>query len=124
MRKKLYNYIKYLEENLSKKQTIEKEAVLTEISFYQHERLVHLIVTCFIGIIAIICLGLAILFESSGFIILFILSMFFLLFKVSCNIIKDDGIESYLLYCLGYNLLKIKTYIFFKLLVLLKITYL
>lgn len=53
------------------------------------------------------------------FIILFILSMFFLLFKVSCNIIKDDGIESYLLYCLGYNLLKIKTYIFFKLLVLL-----
>lgn len=52
-------------------------------------------------------------------IIIFVLLMLFLLFKVSCNIIKEDGIESYLLYCLGYNLLKIKTYIFFKLLVLL-----
>lgn len=53
------------------------------------------------------------------FIILFILLMLFLLFKFSCNMIKEDNNESYLLYCLGYKLLKIKTYIFFKVLVLL-----
>lgn len=53
------------------------------------------------------------------FIILFILLMLCLLFKFSCNIIKEDKIESYLLYCLGYNLLKIKTYIFLKLLIML-----
>ena len=52
MKQKLEDYINELEEKV-KKEKIDKdlrEEVLTKIQFYQHERLVHLIVTFFTGI--------------------------------------------------------------------------
>lgn len=88
MKNNIENYMKELDIILNKKQIKKREqvleSVLTKITFFQHERLVHLIVTCFIGIIAIICLGLAILFENLGFIILFIL-MFILFIPYICH---------------------------------------
>lgn len=47
MKKKLFNYIEYVEEEIKNKNANKelKEDMLTKISFFQHERLIHLIVT-------------------------------------------------------------------------------
>lgn len=55
-----------------------KEEHLTQISFFQHERLVHLIVTVLVALLAIMLLGIALLTELTG--ILLASVMLFVLF--------------------------------------------
>lgn len=77
MKKKLNNYIKELEEKL-KNNKIEKDIsndILTNISFFQHERLVHLIVTFMTGIISILFFLGFLIIENILLLILFIISM-------------------------------------------------
>lgn len=40
MKKYLYSYIKYIEEN---KKKVDSKEMLTKINFFQHERLIHLL---------------------------------------------------------------------------------
>lgn len=75
----------YLEEidNILKKEKInEKEKILKEhliqIKFFQHERLIHLIVTVFVGTLAVLFLLFGLLLSNIMLFILFILT--FLLF--------------------------------------------
>ena len=60
MGKYLKDYITNIEELLKDKKEIEskklKEEMLIKISFFQHERLIHLLVTLFFGIILILFL--------------------------------------------------------------------
>lgn len=60
MGKYLKDYITNIEELLNNKKEIDqkklKEEILTKISFFQHERLIHLLVTLFFGIILILFL--------------------------------------------------------------------
>ena len=49
MKKQINNYLKYLENN-----KVDEKELLVKISFYQHERLIHLIVTCLVAISAIL----------------------------------------------------------------------
>ena len=77
MKVKLKDYIKSLEE-LSKKDKIEKgkdEEVYTWILFYQHERLIHLIVTFFTGIGTILFLLGALQFNSIPLLLLFAITL-------------------------------------------------
>lgn len=77
MKQKLKDYIKELEEKIEKKK-IEKnlaEEVLTKIQFFQHERLVHLIVTFFTGISCVLFLLGFIALEQIGLLFLFILTL-------------------------------------------------
>ena len=74
--KKIVNYVKEVEELTEKKIIWNKEQVkkdiLINIKFYQHERLIHLIVTAFVGIVAITFFSLGIAYQNMSLIILFI----------------------------------------------------
>ena len=61
----------YLEE--IKKNKPSKEDLLTHISFFQHERLIHLLVTIFTGIIAILFFISLLITENILLLVLFIL---------------------------------------------------
>ena len=66
MKKYLYDYIKEID-NLIKNNKVNKEIIdnhLIKIAFFQHERLIHLIVTVFYAIIFLIFLALGFLHYS------------------------------------------------------------
>ncbi len=76
MKQKLNDYIKELEEKIEKKK-IKKglsEEVLTKIQFFQHERVVHLIVTVFVGISSILFLLGFLYLENIQLLLLFIIT--------------------------------------------------
>lgn len=52
--------IKYIDEFIkaAEKKKVSKEEMLTKISFFQHERLIHLLVTLFYALISLIFLAL------------------------------------------------------------------
>lgn len=79
MRENLKEYNAYLDEIIEKKEIKNKEdlldEVLTQIKFFQHERLVHLIVTFFEGIGTVLFLGFALLTNNIGMYILFFLGI-------------------------------------------------
>ena len=64
-------------EKINNKEDLLKRA-LTEIKFFQHERFIHLIVTFFVGISAIVSLGFSVVTENIGLLLLFI--VLFILF--------------------------------------------
>ena len=55
MKKYMYNYIEYVEAN---KKKVNSEEMLVKIEFFQHERLIHLLVTLFFALFALIFLAL------------------------------------------------------------------
>lgn len=79
MRENLKEYNAYLDEIIEKKEIKNKEdlldEILTQIKFFQHERLVHLIVTFFEGIGTVLFLGFALLTNNIGMYLLFFLGI-------------------------------------------------
>ncbi len=89
MKKYLYNYIDEID-NLINNNKINKDIIdnhLIKISFFQHERLIHLLVTLFYAFIFLIFMGL-------GFIhyIFFIIDVILLIFLI-CYIIHYFKLE-------------------------------
>lgn len=77
MKIKLNEYIRELEEKIERKK-IDKslvEEVFTWIQFFQHERLIHLIVTFFTGLGTILFLLGALYFEAIGLFLLFLITL-------------------------------------------------
>lgn len=77
MKQKLNDCIKELEEAIKEKKidkNIQQE-VLTKIQFFQHERLVHLIVTFMTGISSILFLIGYLLIETLPLLLLFIITL-------------------------------------------------
>lgn len=79
MRENLKDYNMYLDKIISEKNINNKEEILdeilTQIKFFQHERLVHLIVTFFEGIGTILFLGFALLTDNLGMYLLFLVGI-------------------------------------------------
>lgn len=79
MQKKLKNHITKIDNLLKEDKIKHKEELLeeqlTQISFFQHERFVHLLVTVFVGIIAILFFLFGILLEEIMILLLFIISL-------------------------------------------------
>lgn len=73
MRKELLDYIDYVEKNKNKKNL--KEELLIKIQFFQHERLIHLIVTFFTGISTILFLLGFLILESLPLFVLFTITL-------------------------------------------------
>ena len=75
MKKQIKEYIKEVEEKIYKNEITQeyKKDMLNYISFYQHERLIHLIVTLFVGICAIIFFLAMLYFEKLTIAIIFII---------------------------------------------------
>ena len=82
MRKYLANYLNEVEKLLLKKTISKKELenVKTKIMFFQHERLIHLIVTLFFSLFAIIFMILGVL--SYYFLIIFAILLIFVIFYI------------------------------------------
>ena len=78
MKKQINDYLKDLENN-----KVDKKDLLVKISFYQHERLIHLIVTCLVAISAVLFTFMGLLLNNYLLliisIILFILFTFYIL---------------------------------------------
>lgn len=69
MEQRILSYRKYIDE-LLKKDDLDWEAVIREhliqISFFQHERLIHLIVTVTFAVLEVIVLGLSVVSFTPG----------------------------------------------------------
>ena len=83
MKKYLDDYIKELE---NKKNKIDIEELKTKISFFQHERLIHLIVTLFFSLFAIIFTFIS-LYTTNRYIyvislILYVFVVFYMVFQL------------------------------------------
>lgn len=91
MKKYLYNYINEIDNLLNNKSKITSEIVnehLVKISMFQHERLIHLLVTLFYALIFII-------FMSLGFIhyLFFTIAVIVMIFLI-CYIIHYFSLEN------------------------------
>ena len=88
MKKYLYSYIKYIEEN---KKKVDPKEMLTKINFFQHERLIHLIITLFYALMFLVFLVLISL--SYVFIIPAALLIIFLIFYIIHYFLLENGIQ-------------------------------
>lgn len=95
MKVKLNAYLKLTEEKLAKKHHEKDlaENILTEISFFQHERLVHLIVTFFAGISTILFLLGFIYFESIPLLLLFIITLLLFIPYIFHYYFLENGVQ-------------------------------
>lgn len=94
MKKYLNNYIKYVEAN---KKNIDLNELKTKIYFFQHERLIHLIVTLFYAMLLLFFLVLISL--SYVFIIpAFILTIFVICYIVHYFFLENGVQYLYILY--------------------------
>jgi len=94
MKKYLYDYIKYIDEALEDKNTDLKklrEEHLIKIKFFQHERLIHLIVTLFYVVFMIIFMSLSKLFV--GYLIVGLILLIFVLFYVIHYFKLENGVQ-------------------------------
>lgn len=85
MKNKMKKHLEELRELDNKKKKLNKEELndlLIHIKFYQHERLIHLLVTIFVGLASIIFLGIAITNKSIEFIIVGLITLILFAFYI------------------------------------------
>lgn len=80
MKKYLYDYIKEIDKLLDSNKDIKDDLIkkhLIKIDFFQHERLIHLLVTLFYAVIFLIFMGLCyihyIFFPVAGILLIFLI---------------------------------------------------
>ena len=91
MKKYLYDYIKEIDTLLESNKKIKDDVItnhLLKISFFQHERLIHLLVTLFYALIYLLFIGLGFLHY-----IFFIIAIILLVFLI-CYIIHYFKLEN------------------------------
>ena len=84
MKKYLYDYIKEIDNQLTSNKKITDDIIknhLTKINFFQHERLIHLLVTLFYAIIFIVFVALGFV-HYMFFVITFILMIFLICYVI------------------------------------------
>ncbi len=98
MHTRVENYMKYVEKMLSQKMNPEEkeeflQSFLIQLSFYQHERIIHLLVTLTFAIISIV--SLAFVFSTSNiFLFAFSLgSLIFLFFYVKHYFFLERSVQ-------------------------------
>ena len=95
MKKYLYNYIEETDKKLKDKETNINDLIeshLIKIGFFQHERLIHLLVTLSYVIFMILFFILSFLVHIS-FIIIFFITLIFLLFYVIHYFRLENGVQ-------------------------------
>ena len=95
MKYNLKEYLKYIR-NLETNKKIDKEEIsdlLTNIKFFQHERLIHLIVTVFVGISTILFFGIALENELISFIILALITLVLFIFYILHYYFLENSVQ-------------------------------
>lgn len=86
MKNEIKKYLLYIREIANKETITNKDTILEklliQIKFIQHERLIHLIVTIFVGLSTLILLGLGIFAESIGFILTALITLILFIFYI------------------------------------------
>lgn len=75
MKERILNYVQETDKIIERQEKITKERLdyhLIQIEQFQHERLIHLIVTVFVGTLAILFLLFSLLIENIGLLIAFL----------------------------------------------------
>ncbi len=97
MEKRLKAYIQYLESVISGNNPDEMKTaysdILTQIAFFQHERLIHLIVTVTFAILALMSLQFFILTGMFAVMMLFLLLMLLLVPYIRHYYILENGTQ-------------------------------
>lgn len=94
MKKYLYDYIKEVDKKIEDKNTNIEELIkghLQKIKFFQHERLIHLLVTLFYAIFMMLFLALSLIHYI--FIIVFFILIIFLVFYVIHYFRLENGVQ-------------------------------
>lgn len=94
MKKYLYDYIKEVDKKIEDKDTNIEELIkvhLQKIKFFQHERLIHLLVTLFYAIFMMIFLAFSLIHYI--FIIVFFILIIFLVFYVIHYFRLENGVQ-------------------------------
>lgn len=94
MKKYLYDYIDSIDKLLKGNKKINKDVVnehLIKINFFQHERLIHLLVTLFYALIFLLFMGLGFIHYLFFFIALIL--MIFLLFYIVHYFRLENGVQ-------------------------------
>lgn len=98
MEKRLKNYIAYIasqcERDLSDEEKARLKAeLLTQISFFQHERLVHLIVTVLFAILTIMTVLCSFMVVTPALLILLLLFLILLVPYIRHYYILENGVQ-------------------------------
>lgn len=95
MKMKLKDYISEVEDKLKKKKISDTLAaeILTQISFFQHERLVHLIVTFFTGISCILFLLGFLFLENIALFLLFLVTLLLFIPYIFHYYYLENGVQ-------------------------------
>ena len=93
MREYLGDYIKGIDKKIKKKNVTEKdiENHLIKIEFFQHERLIHLLVTLFYGIF--LFLSVIVFTQIWIFVIVIYIALIFLLFYVRHYFFLENNVQ-------------------------------
>lgn len=93
MKKQILTFLNKLEnENVDKKELLDK------ISFYQHERLIHLIVTCLVAISAILFTLMGLLLNNYLLLIISIILFILFTFYIIHYYFLENSIQKMYLY--------------------------
>ncbi|MDD6156716.1 MAG: hypothetical protein PUB52_06855 [Lachnospiraceae bacterium] len=98
MEKRLRNYLKYMEKLAGESLTpterkSAREELLTQISFFQHERLVHLIVTVTFAVLTMLALLTGFLADEPAVFLLLLLFLVLLIPYVRHYYILENGVQ-------------------------------
>lgn len=108
MWERLKNYLDYMEEQTSKELTQQEKEALNkdlqiQIGYFQHERLIHLIVTVLFALATLISIMGFIAFESIGIALLFVALMVLLVPYIVHYFRLENGVQKLYTY---YDILK------------------
>ena len=89
------DYIKYVDDYINKKEFKDIDNFINDhlikIGFFQHERLIHLLVTLFYGIVALIFLFITCLWIY--FVIIALILLTFLVFYIKHYFFLENGVQ-------------------------------
>lgn len=89
MKEALQSYLNELEES----KNIDQEKLLKNIEIFQHERLIHLIVTVFVGISTIIFFGLGLIIENILLLILSLITLILFSFYIFHYYFLENSVQ-------------------------------
>ena len=89
MKKKIINYMKELENT----ESIDTKDLLVNIKLFQHERLIHLIVTVFVGLATILFFGIGLLTDNIFFLILALITLILFAFYILHYYFLENSVQ-------------------------------
>lgn len=93
--KKLLSFYKELtnKSHSTEERTVWREELLTQIQFFQHERLVHLIVTVLFALLTFLTLFASLLIENLLLLVLFAMFLILLIPYIRHYYILENGVQ-------------------------------